>query len=186
MNSTERREKLLGILEKSDSPITGRTLAAQLGVSRQVIVQDIMFLRALNHEIISTTDGYSLNGTEQKTRVFKVVHTEEQMEDEMNLIVDLGGEIKDVMIYHKVYGLVKGNLGIKSRRDVSLFMEAIRSGKSTVLMSATSGYHYHTVSAASDLLLDLIHEKLRERGYLAKLQDFEPVDFWKNSEETKE
>jgi hypothetical protein len=35
------------------------------------------------------------------------------------------------------------------------------------------------VTAGSEEILDLIQEKLQERGFLAKLQDYEPVDFWK-------
>jgi hypothetical protein len=49
-------------------------------------------------------------------------------------------------------------------------------------MNATSGYHYHTVVAPTEALLDLIQDKLNERGFLAKLRDYEPVDFWKSKE----
>ena len=32
--------------------------------------------------------------------------------------------------------------------------------------------------ASEPLTLDLIQEKLEQEGYLAKLQEYEPVDFW--------
>ena len=44
-------------------------------------------------------------------------------------------------------------------------------------MRATSGYHYHTVTAESREILDMIQNKLEEVGFLAPLQDYEPVNF---------
>ena len=41
-----RREQLLQMLRNSTAPISGSVLARSLGVSRQVIVQDIALLRA--------------------------------------------------------------------------------------------------------------------------------------------
>ena len=46
----------------------------------------------------------------------------------------------------------------------------------------TSGYHYHTVLANNDQILDTIQQKLTEQGFLAKLLDYEPVDFWKEED----
>lgn len=46
VESDIRREKLLDILKNSSAPVSGSALARQLGVSRQVIVQDIALLRA--------------------------------------------------------------------------------------------------------------------------------------------
>jgi transcriptional regulator of NAD metabolism len=57
-------------------------------------------------------------------------------------------------------------------------MEKFKSGKSNLLMDVTSGYHYHTVQADSEALLDIIQERLEMKGFLAKLQDHEPVKFW--------
>ena len=69
-------------------------------------------------------------------------------------------------------------MNIKSRRDVKTYMEGISSGKSTNLLNLTSNYHYHTISAEDEQVLDMIQEELSQRGFLAKLQDYEPVDFW--------
>ena len=62
--------------------------------------------------------------------------------------------------------------------DISRYMEDIASGKSSLLKNVTSGYHYHTITADSEEILDMIQERLQEYGFLAKLQDYEPVDFW--------
>ena len=51
-------------------------------------------------------------------------------------------------------------------------MEAIRSGKSKSLSSATSGYHYHVISADSEETLDVIEEELKEKGFWLPLDDW--------------
>ena len=56
-------------------------------------------------------------------------------------------------------------------------MEEISSGKSRELLNITSGYHYHTIEADSEEILDLIQEHLQEMGFLAKLSEYEPIDF---------
>ena len=69
-------------------------------------------------------------------------------------------------------------MNIKSRRDIKAYMDDISSGKSTLLKNLTSGYHYHTIAAESREVLDIIQQELTDKGFLAKLQDYEPVDFW--------
>jgi transcriptional regulator of NAD metabolism len=81
-------------------------------------------------------------------------------------------------VYHKVYGVIKADMNIKSRRDVKKYMDGITSGKSTNLMNLTSNYHYHTIVAEDEQTLDMIQDELQQKGFLAKLQDYEPVDFW--------
>ena len=57
-------------------------------------------------------------------------------------------------------------LGIHSRRKAAAFIEDIKSGKSSPLKNITSNYHYHTVSAESEEILDEIEEMLRAKGFL--------------------
>ena len=167
MNAVERRERIVELITTSDEPVSGSTLSRKLDVSRQVIVQDIAILKASGYEIISTNKGYVVNNTSLHTRVFKVRHTNEQTEDELNLIVDIGGTVEDVFVWHRVYGRIEAKLNISSRRNVQQCIEGLVSGKSTALMNITSGYHYHTVKADSDETLDLIEKALEEKGYLA-------------------
>ena len=96
--------------------------------------------------------------------------------------MDMGGYVKDVFVYHKVYGVLRADMNIKSRMDIRKYMEDIRSGKSSLLKNVTSGFHYHTIVADSEELLDMIQEELSKRGFLAKLQDYEPVNFWKDAQ----
>ena len=183
-NGRERREQILQILKNSKEPVAGTELANQLDVSRQVIVQDMALIRANGVEVFSTHRGYLIHMPKQVSRVFKVIHTNEQAEEELNLIVDLGARVEDVFVYHKVYNVVKVKMNIKSRRDVSKYMEGITSGKSTNLMNLTSNYHYHTVVADDEQTLDLIQEELKRKGFLAQLQNFEPIDFWNDKART--
>lgn len=178
LSGRERREQIIKILKQSKVPIAGSDLANQLRVSRQVIVQDMALIRANGLDIISTNRGYILQDLKSASRVFKVVHTDEQAEEELNLFVDFGGKVEDVFVYHKVYGVIKVAMNIKSRRDVQKYMDDLSGGKSKTLKNITSDYHYHTITAEDEHILDMIQNELGKRGFLAKLQDYEPVDFW--------
>ena len=178
MSGEERRGKIIQALKNSDKAVSATTLAKAFDVSRQVIVQDVALLRANGKNIFSTNRGYLIQEDEETTRVFKVQHEDDEVEKELTTIVDLGGTVEDVFVYHKVYGVLRAEMNIKSRMDIRNYMEEIRSGKSSLLKNVTSGYHYHTVRAERVEILDMIQEELQKKGLLAKLQDYEPVDFW--------
>ena len=167
MKVTERRKAIVNLLSASKTPISGGELSKQFNVSRQIIVQDITVLKGLGYEIFSTHHGYVLQKSPLVERVFKLKHTTEQTEDELNSIVDLGGTIVDVFVWHKVYGKISATLNIFSRLHVKQFLEGVRTGKSTELMNITGGYHYHTVRADSEAVLDRIGETLQEKNYIA-------------------
>lgn len=182
MNGEKRRDSIIEILRRATNPVSGIALAGRLKVSRQVIVQDMALLRAKGHQILSTNRGYVLENREECSRVFKVIHSDQEVETELNTIVDLGGWVKDVFVYHKSYGVVRADLNIHSRRDIALYLDNIKTGKSTLLKNVTSGYHYHTVFAGDEYTLDLIQDALVKKGFLAKLQEYEPVNFWEENE----
>ncbi len=177
MSGEERRNLILKTIINSKTPVSGAALAKQCEVSRQVIVQDIALIRANGKNVVSTNRGYVLEESNNPTRVFKVIHTDEQTEDELNLFVDHGAKVVDVFVYHKVYGVVSAEMNIKSRMDVKKYMESLKTGSSSLLKNVTNGYHYHTISADSVEILDEIQESLWEKGYLAKLTEHEPVEF---------
>ncbi len=182
MTGEERRSKILELLKNTKKPISGSRLAKDLDVSRQVIVQDIALIRANGNNVFSTNRGYLLNADNVCRRVFKVNHTDEQTEEELNLFVDFGGCVEDVFVFHKLYNIIRAELNLKTRMDVRRYMESLKTGRSTPLKNITGGFHYHTIQAESEEILDDIQEELKKRGFLAKLQDYEPVDFWKQSE----
>ena len=173
MNTSERREEILRILGEAETPVAARELAARFGVSRQVIVQDMAVIRASTPGILSTTKGYAIQQENTCTREFKVRHRQDQAAEELNLIVDCGGRVKNISISHRVYGRISAEMDIRSRQDVREFTEALASSHSTVLSTATSGYHYHLVEAANTQRLDLIGKELEKAGFLAPLQPWE-------------
>lgn len=169
MSADERRQKIVNIIRESARPVTGTYLAGLLGVSRQVIVQDIAILRAAGEEIIATPQGYMIPQNMYPRRYRRVIackHSEDGIEDELMTIVDLGGTVLDVSVEHGVYGEFKARLMIKSPSDVRAFMEAMRRENAEPLSSLTEGVHLHTIEADDPALLDRIEEALREKGYL--------------------
>ena len=166
MKADNRRKEIVSILSGSQKPVAGGTLAERLHASRQIIVQDIALLRAAGYDILSTHTGYLMKSMPLSERTFKVYHTGEQTADELRTIVELGGTVANVYVWHKVYGRLEAPLNIYSLQGVEHFMESIKSGKSTELMHITDGYHYHTVRADSAHTLDMIEGELRGRGYI--------------------
>ena len=137
---------LIQILSESSTPLSGKELSKRLDISRQVIVQDMALLRAQDHEILSTNQGYLLTGGKKISRVFKVIHSDKEVEE---------------------------------------FLQDLQNGHSALLKNITSEYHYHTVSAPSERLLDLIQDKLQEKGFLAELKDYEPINFREKEKENE-
>lgn len=168
MKVADRRKAIVNLLLSSTEAISGGKLSEEFGVSRQIIVQDITVLKGLGYEILSTHNGYIIQKSPLKERVFKVYHTTEQTEDELNTIVNLGGTVVDVFVWHKVYGKMTAPLNIFSSLQIKQFIEGVRSGKSSELMNITGGYHYHTVRADSEDVLDRIQSALEKRGYIAQ------------------
>lgn len=166
MNGEERREEMLRMMVKSKKPISGAELARHFSVSRQVIVQDIALLRAGNYDILSTNRGYLCQRSKGFHRIFSVFHEDQDILEELNTIVDFGGTVVDVFIKHEVYGELRADLMISTRRKAMEFVEDIRSGKSSPLKNITSGYHYHTVEADSEETLDAIESELRKKNFL--------------------
>lgn len=170
MEGKHRREKLIALLQQADVPVSGTDLAKHLGVSRQVIVQDIALLRAVDKNILSTNKGYVLHvpeqGNDSVKRSFAVSHNKEQIQDELYTMVDYGGKVLDVVVEHDIYGQITVDLILCNRLDVDEFIERVECSKSLPLNVLTDGAHWHTVEAVSEKVLDKIEEKLKEKGYL--------------------
>lgn len=165
MKAEERRRAIIKQLADSPCAVSGGALAEKLGASRQIIVQDISVLKASGYDILSTHSGYILKGGNLKERVFKLRHTSEQTFDELSAIIQYGGTVADVFVWHKAYGKVTVQLNISTPKDVEDFMYAIKTGKSSELMHITDGYHYHTVRAETEDILDNIANILEKKGY---------------------
>lgn len=169
MSGSERRENIIQIITGSSRPVPAKKLADDFNVSRQVIVQDIALIRAEGFDILATNRGYILfEDVAEKSRVFKVSHTDEEMEDELCSIIDLGARVENTMVNHRVYGHIEAPLKISSRRDVTNFLKKLSESKSQPLKNTTSGYHYHKICANDEETLDEVEKVLRAKGYLVE------------------
>ena len=166
----KRRLIILDILQESLIPIKGGDLAEQLGVSRQVIVQDIALLRAQGEEIIATPQGYFITKDQENKKIKKIfpcVHdTYETMTEELEIIVKRGGKVLDVSIEHPLYGEIKGNLMLESIDDVRNFVNNLKEKNAEPLSVLTKGVHLHTVEAKTEEILEKIRHDLKEAKLL--------------------
>ncbi|MGL4736134.1 MAG: transcription repressor NadR [Cellulosilyticaceae bacterium] len=168
MDGQKRRIEILKMLSAANKPLSGVAIGKTFGISRQIVVQDVALLRAEGHDVLATARGYILNkeAGHLAVRMVSVKHTEAQLQDELNTIVDNGGRVKNVIISHGIYGDVVGDLMLKNRRDVKLFVERVQVSGASPLSSLTEGVHIHTIEAATEEELDAIEEELREKGYI--------------------
>lgn len=164
MNKEERIKKLKEILSNSTEAVSGSSLAKEINVSRQVIVQYISLLKAEGFNIISTNKGYVLENNFHEF-VVKVRHSDEDIKEELYLFVDNGAFVKDVFIRHDSYGTISASLNLSSRLDVDKFCDNF---KNEPLKGMTNDIHYHTLVLKDDTLIDIIIKKLKEKNFLVE------------------
>ncbi|MGB9886241.1 MAG: transcription repressor NadR [Moorellales bacterium] len=170
----ERRQKILEYLRQAGKPVTGSQLAELMGVSRQVIVQDIALLRAEGKTVLATPQGYLWCPPSPETApqaVIAVTHAPQDTELELNLLVDFGLRVIDVIVEHPIYGELRGYLMLQCRRDVQLFLERLREAGAGLLSTLTGGVHLHTVEYQREDDLRLACEALAARGILLKARE---------------
>jgi len=169
--SVERRDIILEHLKVSGEPITGSALAEMLGVSRQVIVQDIAVLRAKGNQILATSNGYTLPDKPSKGKIIKTIISKHngiaEMSDELMIIVEYGGKIIDVVIDHPVYGEIVGLLHISTKEEVDKFIERVKETHAKPLATLTEGDHIHTLEVPSEKVFMLMLKELKDKGYVA-------------------
>ncbi len=151
MESASRRQAILDRLRTADRPVSASALAAGLNVSRQIIVGDIALLRAGGAEISATPRGYVLpRATDGITRTIACRHTLAQTGQELDILVDNGCTVLDVIVEHPVYGQLTGQLQISSRYDVEQFLARIRDSDAAPLSMLTGGLHLHTLCCPNE------------------------------------
>ena len=170
MDSNERREKILLSLKNSSQLIKGTDLAKQYNVSRQIIVQDIAILRATGENILATPQGYLFPFPSASTikKTIACRHKAQGIFDELAIMVDMGAKVLDVLVDHPVYGEIKANLMIKTRKDLNDFVKSFKELKAEPLASLTEGVHLHTIEVPDEETYKEIIEKLKEENYLVE------------------
>jgi uncharacterized protein len=166
----ERRRQIVAWMQRHPGPVSGTDLASRFSVSRQSVVQDIAILRASGTEILATPRGYRLPDASAAghCEVLACDHPASRTEEELQILVDHGVKVLDVIVEHPLYGELRGSLMIESRADVQDFLVTMRAKKASLLSSLTDGIHLHTVEARSPELVSRAKSKLREKGFLLK------------------
>ena len=172
LNGEERRSEIIHVLENSSKPVAGTELAKQFQVSRQVIVQDIALLRAVNKNILATNKGYVLfREKEQAGRIKRIVcvcHGDDDIRSEFECVLDYGARILDCTVEHDIYGQISVDLVIQTMEDAEKFISQLGKSDSKSLNFLTDGVHYHTIEAGSLRILDAVERALDELGYLVR------------------
>jgi transcriptional regulator of NAD metabolism len=164
-----RREDILDILRRRRQRVTGTELARELGVSRQVIVQDIALLRAEGNPILATPQGYLVEREaipRTALAVLAVRHAPDQTAEELSLLVGIGLTVVDVIVDHPLYGELRGALMLRVQADVDRFMESLRAKGTALLSSLTDGVHLHTVEYGKPSDLARAQAALARHGFL--------------------
>ncbi|MGH9715899.1 MAG: transcription repressor NadR [Candidatus Acidiferrales bacterium] len=168
--SDRRRRQILDWMRSHGGPISGAEMAKRLRVSRQCLVQDIAILRAAGEEIVATPRGYRLPEAANHAHraVLACRHVPERTEEELQILVDHGVKILDVIVEHPLYGELRGSLMIESRTDVHDFLKQVKATHASLLSSLTGGVHLHTVEASRPEMISRARARLRQRGFLLK------------------
>ncbi|MDE7243167.1 MAG: transcription repressor NadR [Oscillospiraceae bacterium] len=166
MTAAERRTAILDILNNSTQPVSASALAGHFHVSRQLIVGDIALLRAGGAPVIAAARGYQLQNHSGLLRRTACRHRSEDMQTELQIMVDNGCTVLDVVVEHPVYGQLTGALQLSSRYDVQQFI--LRCNAAQPLSCLTEGVHLHTLSCPDEAAFRRVEEQLDEAGFLLK------------------
>ena len=164
-----RRQQIADYIRQQKYPVTGAALSETFNVSRQIIVSDIAALKK-DHPIQATKRGYIYQMPEKSggicERTVTVAHTAEEMPTEVRLIVENGAIINDVSIQHPIYGRITVELMLTSVEDCEQFSRHMAEDNGRMLAELTDGIHQHTLSAATEKILDNAVSDLRRHGFL--------------------
>lgn len=166
MTAEERRNAILDILSAAARPVSASALAVRFGVSRQLIVGDVALLRAGGADIAAAARGYVLQKEREEGLVRRVAcrHCAGDMERELQIMVDNGCTVLDVIVEHPVYGQLAGTLRLSSRYDVRQFI--LRCDAARPLSLLTEGVHVHTLSCPGEEAFRRVEEELARAGFL--------------------
>lgn len=93
-------------------------------------------------------------------------HTPAQTAEELQLILENGGWIEDVLVEHPLYGQLRGQLNIRTVADMKLFMSRLSRYHGRLLSELTGGIHLHTISVKNERDMPKIKAALRQAGML--------------------
>ncbi|SIS80864.1 transcription repressor NadR [Salimicrobium salexigens] len=172
LRASERREAILQRLKIRGAAVTGKLLAEEMKVTRQVIVADVSLLKAGGEPIIATSQGYLYMKDEKQDFPYRKTivccHSPSETKEELDILVDHGAHVKSVVVEHPVYGDMKAELHLENRRDVERFVEQVHSSNASYLLELTGGVHTHEIASEREGALHEALRELRERGFLVE------------------
>ncbi|MDD3165496.1 MAG: transcription repressor NadR [Oscillospiraceae bacterium] len=168
MNAEQRRRAIASALAQAAAPLSATKLAEQFAVSRQIVVGDIALLRAAGHQISATPRGYVLQRGEKQglQKTVACLHSADQMQQELNVMVDNGCTVLDVVVEHPLYGQLTGPLMLRNRYDVAQFVARCAEQDAAPLSSLTSGIHLHTLLCPDEAAYARVRDALTAAGFL--------------------
>jgi uncharacterized protein len=169
-SAAKRRRQIVECLRQHGAPLSGGELARRLQVSRQSLVQDVAILRASGEHIVATPQGYRLpeSSPHAHRAVLACRHAPARTQEELEILVDHGVKVLDVIVEHPLYGELRGALALESRTDVRDFLARVHDSRAALLSSLTGGVHLHTVEASRPEMIVRAKARLRARGFLLK------------------
>ena len=93
-------------------------------------------------------------------------HSAADMERELDIMVDNGCAVRDVIVEHPIYGQLAGSLERRSRYDVSQFVLRSRQSEALPLSSLTDGVHLHTLLCPDKNALERVKSEMRAAGII--------------------
>ena len=93
-------------------------------------------------------------------------HTLAQTGQELDILVDNGCTVLDVIVEHPVYGQLTGQLQISSRYDVEQFLARVQAHDAAPLSMLTGGIHLHTLRCPDEAACARACAALKAAGLL--------------------
>jgi hypothetical protein len=167
--SEARRQAILNRLRDADQPLSATRLAGEFSVSRQIIVGDVALLRAAGENIAATPRGYVMEPRAAGVRrTVACCHSAQDMGRELELIVDQGCAVEDVIVEHSLYGQLTGRLELSSRYDVGEFIRKVCASEAKPLSDLTGGIHLHTLRCPDQAAYQRVTAELDRAGFLVR------------------
>ena len=176
MDAQERRRAIAKRLQEAQGPVSATALAREFSVSRQVIVGDVALLRAGGMDVAATPRGYM--PARLRAGIVRTVacsHADKDMGRELEIMVDNGCQVQDVVVEHPVYDQLTGQLQLSSRYDVQEFLHKVAQSDARPLSDLTAGVHLHTLRCPDEQAFRRVLEQLDEAGFLWKGQGETPA-----------
>jgi transcriptional regulator of NAD metabolism len=137
-------------------------------VSRQVIVNDVAILRASGEPILGSPRGYVMTEATDETPVATIAcrHDPDGWRQELEILVDRGIAVIDVVVEHPLYGELIASLLVETRADIERYLAALDGDDALPLSALTGGVHLHHVRAPNPDALEAARRELDEAGLL--------------------